>query len=166
MWTKAAVTVTGIDAPSVARASNTLLPRVRAKVTMRIAPGQDPQEAFEALKAFLEEDPPFGAHVTVHPQGARARRSPAPSTGPSTRPPGWALTEAWDGAQVVHQGIGGSIPFIADFVRTFPDATVLVTGVEDPHTLAHGYDESLHLGVFARACLGEVLLLSRLAGTV
>jgi len=43
---------------------------------------------------------------------------------------------------------------------------VLVTGVEDPHTLAHGYDESLHLGVFARAALGETLLLARLAAEV
>ncbi len=165
MWTKAAVTVTGIDAPSVARASNTLLPTVRAKVTMRIAPGQAPQDAFEALKAFLEKDPPFGAHVTFT-RKELGQAFAGPVDGPVYEAAGWALTEAWDGAQVVHQGIGGSIPFIADFVGTFPDATVLVTGVEDPHTLAHGYDESLHLGVFARACLGEVLLLSRLAGSV
>ncbi len=164
MWTRPAVTVTGIDAPSVAKASNTLLPTVRAKVTMRIAPGQEPQVAFDALKSFLENDPPFGAHVTLT-QKELGHPFSGPVEGPVYAAARWALTEAWDGAQVVHQGIGGSIPFVADFVRAFPGATVLVTGVEDPHTLAHGYDESLHLGVFARACLGEVLLLSRLAET-
>jgi hypothetical protein len=61
-------------------------------------------------------------------------------------------------------GIGGSIPFIAEFAEIFPDAAILVTGVEDPDTRAHGADESLHLGEFARVCLAEALLLERLAG--
>jgi cysteinylglycine-S-conjugate dipeptidase len=81
---------------------------------------------------------------------------------------GWAVTEAlsamrdaW-GAEPVSAGIGGSIPFIADLVREFPEAQILVTGVEDPHTRAHSPNESLHLGVFARAIGAEALLLSRL----
>jgi len=60
-------------------------------------------------------------------------------------------------------GVGGSIPFISDFVARFPDASIIVTGVEDPDTRAHGANESLHLGEFARACLAEALLLTRLA---
>jgi acetylornithine deacetylase/succinyl-diaminopimelate desuccinylase-like protein len=59
--------------------------------------------------------------------------------------------------------MGGSIPFIADFQRLFPDAAVLVTGVEDPESAAHGIDESLHLGQFAKVCLAEALFLERLA---
>ncbi|MEO6879540.1 MAG: dipeptidase, partial [Mycobacteriaceae bacterium] len=53
-------------------------------------------------------------------------------------------------------------PFIAEFVKAFPDASVLVTGVEDPDTRAHGIDEGLHLREFERVCLAETLLLSRL----
>jgi acetylornithine deacetylase/succinyl-diaminopimelate desuccinylase-like protein len=60
-------------------------------------------------------------------------------------------------------GIGGSIPFIAEFARAFPGATVLVTGVGDPASRWHGIDESLHLGMWERACLAEALLLHRLA---
>ena len=59
-------------------------------------------------------------------------------------------------------GIGGSIPFIADLVREFPEAEILVTGVEDPHSRAHSPNESLHLGVFHRSVLAEALLLGRL----
>jgi acetylornithine deacetylase/succinyl-diaminopimelate desuccinylase-like protein len=62
----------------------------------------------------------------------------------------------------VDTGIGGSIPFIADLLAVYPDATVLVTGVEDPDSRAHGPNESLHLGVFERACLGEALFLTAL----
>ena len=73
-----------------------------------------------------------------------------------------AFTAAYGNA-VVEAGIGGSIPFIAEFARTFPGATVLVTGVGDPASRWHGIDESLHLGMWERACLAEALLLQRLA---
>jgi hypothetical protein len=62
----------------------------------------------------------------------------------------------------VDVGAGGSIPFIATFQEMFPDAAILVTGVEDPYSKAHGPNESLHLGEFARACLAEALLLASL----
>jgi acetylornithine deacetylase/succinyl-diaminopimelate desuccinylase-like protein len=71
------------------------------------------------------------------------------------------MADAW-GVEPVETGIGGSIPFIADLVRVFPDAEILVTGVEDPDTRAHSPNESLHLGVFKRAILTEALLLGRL----
>jgi hypothetical protein len=59
-------------------------------------------------------------------------------------------------------GVGGSIPFIADLVREFPAAQILVTRVEDPDSRAHSPNESLHLGVFARSILTEAVLLSSL----
>jgi acetylornithine deacetylase/succinyl-diaminopimelate desuccinylase-like protein len=74
-----------------------------------------------------------------------------------------ALRTAWDGVEPVEIGIGGSIPFIATFQDLFPSAAVLVTGVEDPDSRAHGPNESLHLGEFARACLAETLLLRNVA---
>ena len=48
----------------------------------------------------------------------------------------------------------------------FPDAAILVTGVEDPHARAHGPNESLHLGEFARVCLAEALLLRNVGQAV
>ena len=60
-------------------------------------------------------------------------------------------------------GVGGSIPFIAEFLDAFPRASVLVTGVEDPDTRAHGANEGLHLAEFERVVLAETLLLARLA---
>ena len=41
---------------------------------------------------------------------------------------------------------------------------MLVTGVEDPDTRAHGVDEGLHLAEFERVCLAETRLLDLLAG--
>ena len=61
-----------------------------------------------------------------------------------------AFAEAWDGTAPVDMGVGGSIPFIAEFLEAFPQASVLVTGVEDPDTRAHGANEGLHLAEFEK----------------
>jgi len=74
-----------------------------------------------------------------------------------------ALSEAW-GRPAVDAGAGGSIPFVTAYAGLFPDAEILITGVEDPGTRAHGSNESLHLATFERACLAEALLLRNLAG--
>ena len=72
-----------------------------------------------------------------------------------------AFADAW-GVPPVDIGVGGSIPFVAAFAEKFPDAAILVTGVEDPDTRAHGANESLHLGEFERVCVAEAVLLERL----
>ncbi|MFC5999875.1 dipeptidase [Quadrisphaera sp. GCM10027208] len=163
MWTQPSLTVVGIDAPSVAHASNTLQPAVRAKLSLRVAPGQDPAEAYEALRRHLLDSAPFGAQVDVTLKETGSAFA-GELDGPVYDTARWALSQAWDGADVVHAGVGGSIPFVADLKEQFPDATVLITGVEDPDTRAHGYDESLHLTVLRRAALAETLLLAALSG--
>ena len=84
------------------------------------------------------------------------------ATGPAYDAARAAFTEAWDGTEPVDMGVGGSIPFIAEFLEAFPKASVLVTGVEDPDTRAHGANESVHLGELERVVLAEALLLVRL----
>jgi acetylornithine deacetylase/succinyl-diaminopimelate desuccinylase-like protein len=74
-----------------------------------------------------------------------------------------AFRQAW-GTDAIDMGVGGSIPFIAEFAAAFPAATILVTGVEDPATQAHSVNESLHLGVLERAATTEALLLEALGG--
>jgi acetylornithine deacetylase/succinyl-diaminopimelate desuccinylase-like protein len=160
LWTRPALTVVGIDAPTTAQASNTLQARAKAKISMRVAPGQDAGEAYEALARHLREHAPWGARVevTLGETGAPFR---ADANGPAYDAARSAFADAW-GVPPVDMGIGGSIPFIAEFAEIFPDAAILVTGVEDPDTRAHGADESLHLGEFERVCLAEALLLERL----
>jgi cysteinylglycine-S-conjugate dipeptidase len=161
LWTRPALTVIGIDAPSVAEASNTLLPVARAKVSMRVAPGEDVTRASAALASHLTSHAPWGVQVTVH-QAATAAPFTARTDGPAYKAARWALAEAW-GAPAVEIGGGGSIPFVTGYAEAVPGAEILITGVEDPDTRAHGTNESLHLATFERACLAETLLLHRLA---
>ena len=161
LWTKPALAVIGIDAPSVAKASNTIVPRATAKLSMRIAPGQDPAAAFEALRTHLQDHAPFGAQVTVTSDDL-GRPFQAPVDSRAMRVARWAFEQAW-GTAPVDIGIGGSIPFVADLVEVFPNAAILVTGVEDPDSRAHGANESVHLGELEKVVLAEALLLAKLA---
>ena len=160
LWYQPALTITGIDAPTVQNASNTLVPSVTVKVSMRLAPGQDPTAAYEALSKHLHDNAPFGAQLEISDLD---KGSPF-----LVDTSGWAVAEATDAMleawqkPAVHVGAGGSIPFIADLAEIFPDAQVLVTGVEDPDSRAHSPNESLHLGVFRRGILSEAILLAKL----
>jgi cysteinylglycine-S-conjugate dipeptidase len=160
LWTRPALAVIGIDAPSVARASNTITPRATAKLSLRIAPGQDPAEALTALRTHLVEHAPFGARVTVT-DGELGKPFRAPADSAPMQAARRAFEQAW-GTPPVDIGVGGSIPFIADLLGEFPDAAILVTGVEDPDSRAHGADESVHLGELERVVLAETLLLTEL----
>jgi cysteinylglycine-S-conjugate dipeptidase len=161
LWTRPAITVTGLDAPKAEGASNTLVPVARARVTVRLAPGDSSANAFARLQEHLAKNVPWGAELTVIEVDG-GEPTVLPAEGPAYDAAQAAFTEAWDGVPPVDMGSGGSIPFIAEFQETFPGASILVTGVEDPDTRAHGANESLHLAEFERAVLGEALLLTKL----
>ncbi len=162
LWAAPAITVIGITTTPIDKASNTLIPRAQAKISLRVAPGGDAGAHLDALRAHLEQHVPFGAKVTVTP-GDVGQPYAIDAGGPVYDAARAAFRQAW-GADPVDMGMGGSIPFIAEFAATFPDATILVTGVEDPGTQAHSVNESLHLGVLERAAVTEALLLGALGG--
>ncbi|MBI4259745.1 MAG: dipeptidase [Actinobacteria bacterium] len=162
LWMRPAISVLGLDAPSVATATNQLVPSARAKVSLRLAPGDDPGRAIDALVGHLESNAPWGARVTVH-RGAGARPFALRGEGPAFEAARAAFREAW-GTEAVEMGMGGTIPLVAAFSDAYPDAEILLTGVADPDCRAHSENESVDLGELERACLGEALLLDRLAG--
>jgi acetylornithine deacetylase/succinyl-diaminopimelate desuccinylase-like protein len=162
LWTKPALSITGLDAPKVAGASNTLVPAAKARISLRIAPGDTTVNALACLVRHLESNAPWGATLTYTVVDT-GEATQIDATGPAYDAARAAFSEAWDGTAPVDMGVGGSIPFIAEFLDAFPEASVLVTGVEDPDTRAHGANEGLHLAEFERVVLAEALLLRNLA---
>lgn len=163
LWMQPAISITGFDATAVDVASNTIAPSARAKISLRIAPGQDPRQAARALEQHLVSHAPFGARVEVEIE----ETGPAFATDTSTAAAQemlWALGAAW-GRPSVEMGMGGSIPFTADLQAMYPEAAILVTGIEDPDTRAHGIDESLHLEDYRRVILAESLWLAARAAS-
>lgn len=162
LWNKPSLTVTGIDAPSVADAAARLMPSARAKLSLRLAPSDAPDLALAALREHLDRHAPPGAEVTVVAT-SMARPCTIDSSSTAHAKARAALSRAWDGAVPVEIGVGGTIPLLRHLQDSFPQAALVVTGVEDPESHVHGADESVHLGTLRRACLAEALLLSELA---
>ncbi len=162
IWNQPAITVTGMDLPSVQNASNTLTPVLRARVSVRIAPGQTAADALAAVQAHLAAHTPFGAEVTIErvDLGEPFLVDTAAELFQLAKD---SLAAGW-GRETVEVGVGGSIPFIAELVEVFPRAQILVTGVEDADSRAHSPNESLHLGVLHRAILAEALFIASLNG--
>jgi acetylornithine deacetylase/succinyl-diaminopimelate desuccinylase-like protein len=161
MWCKPSISVIALDATRVDQASNTLIPLARARISARLAPRDTAATALTALIDHVNDHAPWGAQVTV--SGVEVGEpSVIDFAGPYAEAARTAFAQAW-GVEPVFIGQGGTIPMVAEFSDSFPNATILVTAVADPDSRAHGSNESLHLGDFAAACLAEVMMLDAFA---
>lgn len=158
LWRKPSISIIGLDATPVKEASNTIWPVAAARLSMRVPPGQDAKAAQDALVKHLESPAPWGAELTITRAGGVGEAFTASTSGPAYAALKEALGAAW-GHDAIDIGLGGSIPFLFDFARTFPGAELLVTGVEDPESNAHSENESLHLGEFENVCVAEATFL-------
>jgi acetylornithine deacetylase/succinyl-diaminopimelate desuccinylase-like protein len=163
LWRKPSLSVIGLDATPVREASNTLWPVATARISMRVPPGQDAKAAQDALVAHLLSHAPWGAELNIT-RGPTGEAYTGATTGPAYAALKDALGAAW-GREAIDIGQGGSIPFLFDFARTFPDAALLVTGVEDPESNAHSENESLHLAEFENVCVAEATFLGLFGGS-
>lgn len=155
IWTRPAVSVLAIDAPAVAEAINQLVPVARAKVSMRIPPGQDTEKALEALKNHLEANVPWGAELSFYYE-ERGDATVLDSDNYAVAAWREAFSEAFEN-EMVEMGAGGSIPFIATFKELYPQAPILVTGVSDPTSAYHAPNENVGIEQLERATLAEAI---------
>src|SRR5438128_10579330 len=162
MWMRPSISILGIDAPKLTESTNQLVPSAKARVSMRIPPGQDHEAAMKALSEHLRSHVPWGAEVKVEPRGA-GRPYRVKTVGKAYDALRAAFKEAFP-KPAVEMGQGGSIPFVFDFAKAFPNAALLLTGASDPFSNAHSEDESVDLGDLERSVLAEALFLQNLAG--
>jgi acetylornithine deacetylase/succinyl-diaminopimelate desuccinylase-like protein len=151
--------VIGIDGlPSPGDAGNVLLPYTRAKLSLRLPPILDAEGAATALRALLEKDPPYGAHVGFD-LGSSATGWHAPAVAPWLEQSLARASQVTFGAPPAYMGEGGTIPFMAMLGEKFPQAQFVVTGVLGPHSNAHGPNEFLHIPTGRRvtAVIAQVL---------
>lgn len=162
LWSSPSLTVTGVDAPPVDQATNALVAHVRAKLSLRLAPGDDPVAAGRRLEQAIRDATPWGAHVAVD------LGQPAPSFTAATGGPGYAaarraLADAF-GAVPGEVGSGGSIPLLGHLAAAVPGAEFVLLGAEDAaQSRIHGVDESVDRGELERMIVAETLTLRYLA---
>ena len=161
VWSGPAITVIGIDVPSVGGAVNAVSPHARAVLNVRVHPEQDAHEAQEAVIRHLEAVRPFGIEIEVHP-GPTGNGFAAATDGPAYAAAREAWAAAW-GADVVLAGSGGSIPIVSALAGALPGAEALLVGATDGYANIHGPNERVLLDEFEKATVAEADFLGRYA---
>jgi acetylornithine deacetylase/succinyl-diaminopimelate desuccinylase-like protein len=158
-WDLPAVSVLAIDMPRIGDASNSLLASARAKISLRLAPGDDPQRAMSKLITHLRANNPWNAELHIDP-GMIVRPFQSSSDGPWATAFSKAMADAW-GRTPVLLGDGGSLPIVSILHELNPDSEILITGVADPHSAIHSIDESVDLACVRRHCEALTALIGR-----
>jgi acetylornithine deacetylase/succinyl-diaminopimelate desuccinylase-like protein len=162
LWHRPSIALVALEAMPLAGAANQLVAEARARVGVRLAPGQDAERVARLVAAFLERDPPAGVEVTTAVRAAVPGWRCEPG-GPAFDAARRALAQGF-GREAVTIGCGGTIPFVGPFSEVLGGVPALLLGLEDPPCNAHGENESLHLDDFRKASLASAHLLAELAG--
>jgi acetylornithine deacetylase/succinyl-diaminopimelate desuccinylase-like protein len=161
VWSGPAITVTGIDVPSVDNALNAVSPHARASLNLRVHPAQDAAEAQAALIRHLQRVRPFGLELEVHP-GATGNGFAAETSGPAYEAARAAMTAAW-GGETVSVATGGSIPLVNALHSAVPEAEILLLGATDGYANIHAPNERVLLDEFEKTVVAEADFFARLA---
>ena len=160
IWTGPAITVIGVDVPSVDNALNAVSPYARAKLNVRVHPEQDPREAQEAVIRHLRDAMPFGIALTV--SGAETGFGYAAQVdGPVYDIARSVWADAWE-ADTVQIGAGGSIPLVRSLHEAAPAADILLVGCTDGYSNIHGPNERVLLDELERTTVAIADLFGRL----
>ncbi|HXV96562.1 MAG TPA: M20/M25/M40 family metallo-hydrolase [Gaiellaceae bacterium] len=161
-WTGPAITVTGIDVPSVEGALNAVSAHARAKLNIRIHPEQPAAEAQAAVVRHLEARRPFGIPLQVH-TGGTGDGFRGKTSGPAWDAMAAAMETAF-GTPPVQIATGGAIPLVKALADGVPDATVLLFGTTDKFANIHGPNERVLVDELEKAVLAEALFFAELVG--
>ena len=144
------LSVTGADGfPDMKSAGNVLRPHTAFKLSLRVPPLVDANEAATKLQRLLEDNAPYNAKVTFAADGRAGAAGATGWNAPDLAP--W-LETALNGASQAHFGApcgyigeGGTIPLMNLLQHSFPKAQMMVCGVLGPKSNAHGPNEFLHV---------------------
>lgn len=161
VWARPAVTILGIDAPSLAGAVNAVQASAAARVSVRVPPGMRGADVRDSLVAHLRARVPWGLRCTLEP-GQVADPWSGALDGPGFDALSAALADAY-GRPATTMGQGGSIPLCTTLARVYPDAEMFLIGVEEPACLIHAPNESVDPSEIEHMALAEALFLERYA---
>ncbi|GAA4973939.1 dipeptidase [Yinghuangia aomiensis] len=157
VWARPAVTVLGIDCPPVVGSSASVPPKASARISLRVPPGVDADEALGKLTDHLKAHAPWGVRLAFEPEES-GQPFKAVMSGPAYHALQEALEEAY-GKPMTTVGQGGSIPLCTILHRVFPEAEIALMGVEEPKCLIHAPNESVDPSEIEHMALAEALFL-------
>ena len=159
-WVRPTMDVHGMPGGFIGAGAKTVIPaKATAKISFRLVPDMNPQEAFAQYKSYVESLQPKGIDLRV-----RLIHSGDPIVVSTDNPYIRAATRAMKqvfGKETVFIRSGGSIPIVGDFERHLKIPTVMM-GFGLPDDNLHAPNEKFHIANFHRGIESIILLFEEL----
>lgn len=140
------MSITGADGlPAVSMAGNVVRASTSVRVSMRLPPALNPQEAEAVMRKKLTENVPYGAQVTIgggHAGSGWCMKELTPELSQAIKQAG---ADFYNGKETGSYGMGGSIPFLSELGKMYPETQIVAFGLLGPHANAHGPNEMINL---------------------
>lgn len=162
LWRQPSLAVVATTLPHLSEKKNAIRARAEAVLSIRVPPGVNPKDLYDEIEEILTAAPPSSVQVSTSAGTWSGEGWLYTPQGPYFEAADRAYEKAW-GHHLVHIGVGGSIPFVAMFGKRFGDMPLILNGVLDPLSTAHGPNESMHLGIFRKAITANVHLLDEIS---
>lgn len=163
IWSKPSISVLGIDVPSISKSSSSLIPQVKAKISLRISPNADPKHEMQVLKDHLFAVSPWNVHIEVTELKSTSGFI-CPTTGSGFSKARVALKTAFEKEEdILELGAGSSIPLLKTLQEVVPDAEFILCGaMDDASSHFHGVNESVDINDLERLILAQYLFIELL----
>lgn len=162
LWREPSLAINALEAGIRGQTGNVLMDRAWARLSLRLAPGQDPAQVRAAFVDHLRRETPPWCELTITERAVPGRAWSTDTTHPAFQAAERALKIGF-GVDPVCIGCGASIPFVGTATEVLGGVPALLLGVEDPACAAHAENESVHLGDLQKAFVSVVALLAEFA---
>jgi len=158
----AAMAVIGFKGlPETEIAGNAMNPRCSFRLSFRISPDRDCNEAAEAIEKALTRDAPYGVKISANAshRGQGYNMKPLPTEFAKILD---EESKNFYGQGCKYYGLGATIPLLSELQMKFPQCIIIATGVLGADCNAHGPNENMDLP-YTKKFLG---LISNILGRI
>ncbi|MCW5750024.1 MAG: M20/M25/M40 family metallo-hydrolase [Alphaproteobacteria bacterium] len=161
LWLRPTLEMNGMWGGYTGAGAKTIVPhRAEAKLTMRLADGQDPARVVAAVRRHLKNHCPAGAQLDFRDTSPGSRAYTVPENHPLLLAVERTLADV-TGAQPVRVRIGATLP-LSDIVSTRLGLDTVMFSFSTADEKFHAPDEFFRLASFDKGLRAWVLLLRRL----
>jgi len=163
LWKQPSITVTAIEAGNRKFSGNVLQNKAWARISIRIPPGMNVKKILNAIQKNIKASCPWGLTLSIKTEKGISEPWETKTDNKFFKKMLSALQKGY-GKKAIVMGCGASVPMVAALSKAFKDMPVLLTGVEDPKSNAHGENESVSLAILSKAIVSEALFFAALGG--
>ena len=143
-WRPCLAVVGASGLPNLNIAGNVLRPETKVRLSIRLPPIKNSNEAMTTILTKIKENPPFNCSVIIENASALDGWK-CPVQNDKLKEKISFVSKTYFNEDFCEAGVGGSIPFMKMLNVLFPESQFIVTGAKGLDSNAHGPNENINL---------------------